>query len=64
MMRRVFCTLLLAIGLLVAGPHPLVNGVDAISLTVSDLDRSVEFYSTVLRFQKADRAHASGWRID
>src|SRR5205085_5189828 len=47
MLRRLFCTLLLAGGLLVAGPHPLVNGVDAIGLMVSDLDRSVEFYSTV-----------------
>ena len=47
MLRRLFCTLLLAGGLLLAGPHPLVNGVDAIGLMVSDLDRSVEFYSTV-----------------
>src|SRR6266516_3614388 len=54
------CTLLLAGGLLVAGPHPLVKGVDAISLTVSDLDRSVEFYSTILQFQKVSETEVDG----
>lgn len=60
MLRRLFCTLLLAGGLLVAGPHRLVNGVDAIGLTVSDLDRSVEFYSTVLQFQKVSETEVDG----
>ena len=60
MLRRLFCTLLLAGGLLVPGPHPLVNGVDAIGLTVSDLDRSVEFYSTVLQFQKVSETEVDG----
>jgi catechol 2,3-dioxygenase-like lactoylglutathione lyase family enzyme len=60
MVRRLFCTLFLARGLLVAGPHPLVNGVDAIGLTVSDLDRSVEFYSTVLQFQKVSETEVDG----
>ena len=60
MLRRLFCTLLLAGGLLFAGPHPLVNGVDAIGLTVSDLDRSVEFYSTVLQFQKVSETEVDG----
>ena len=35
MVRRIFCTLLLAGSLLFAGPHPLVKGVDSIGLTVS-----------------------------
>jgi catechol 2,3-dioxygenase-like lactoylglutathione lyase family enzyme len=60
MQRRLFCTLLLAGGLLTAGPHSLVNGVDAIGLTVSDLDRSVEFYSTVLQFQKVSETEVDG----
>ena len=60
MLRRLFCMLLLAGGLLVAGPHSLVNGVDAIGLTVSDLDRSVEFYSTVLQFQKVSETEVDG----
>ena len=60
MLRRLFCTLLLAGGLLVAGQHPLLKGVDAIGLTVSDLDRSVEFYSTVLQFQKVSETEVDG----
>src|SRR6266508_3125571 len=60
MLRRLFCTLLLSGGLLVAGPHPLVKGVDAIGLTVSDLDRSVAFYSVVLQFQKVSETEVDG----
>jgi catechol 2,3-dioxygenase-like lactoylglutathione lyase family enzyme len=60
MLRRLFCTLLLAGGLLTAGPHALVNGVDAIGMTVSDLDRSVEFYSTILQFQKVSETEVDG----
>jgi catechol 2,3-dioxygenase-like lactoylglutathione lyase family enzyme len=60
MLRRVFCTLFLAGGILFAGPHPLVKGVDSIGLTVSDLDRSVEFYSSVLHFQKVSETEVDG----
>jgi catechol 2,3-dioxygenase-like lactoylglutathione lyase family enzyme len=59
-MRRIFCTLFLAGGLLFAGQHPLVKGVDSIGLTVSDLDRSVEFYSSVLQFQKVSEVEVDG----
>ena len=37
-----------------------MNGVDSIGLTVSDLDRSVEFYSTVLQFQKVSETEVDG----
>src|ERR1043166_3828614 len=60
MARRFFCTLLLAGSLLFAGPLPLVKGVDSIGLTVSDLDRSVAFYSTVLHFQKVSETETDG----
>src|ERR1051326_5134198 len=60
MARRFFCTLLLAGSLLFAGPHRLVKGVDSIGLTVSDLDRSVEFYSIVLNFQKVSETEVDG----
>jgi catechol 2,3-dioxygenase-like lactoylglutathione lyase family enzyme len=60
MLRRAFFVLLVAGGLLAAGPHPLVKGVDSIGLTVSDLDRSVEFYSSVLHFQKVSEAEVDG----
>ena len=59
-MRRTFCTLLLAASGLLAGPHALVKGVDSIGLTVSDLDRSVDFYSSVLHFQKVSEAETDG----
>src|SRR5713101_4739026 len=36
-----------------AQQHPaIVNGVDAIGITVSDMDRAVDFYSKVLTFEK------------
>jgi len=59
-MRRVLFMLLLAGALLSAGEHPLVKGVDSIGLTVSDLDRSVEFYSSVLQFQKISEIEVDG----
>src|SRR5712692_7477985 len=31
---------------------PLVDGVDAIGITVSDMDRAVDFYSKVFTFEK------------
>lgn len=60
MLRGVFCTLFLAGGLLFAGSHGLVKGVDSIGMTVSDLDRSVEFYSSVLHFQKISETEVDG----
>ncbi len=64
MARRFLCTLLLAGSLLFAGPHPLVKGVDSIGLTVSDLDRSVEFYSSVLNFQKVSEIEVDGEKYE
>src|SRR6516225_6529323 len=59
-LRRTLFALLLAGSVLVAGPHTLVKGVDSIGLTVSDLDRSVEFYSSVLHFQKVSETEVDG----
>jgi catechol 2,3-dioxygenase-like lactoylglutathione lyase family enzyme len=39
---------------------PLVTAVDSIGLTVSDLDRSVEFYSRVLSFEKVLETEVDG----
>ena len=41
-------------------PRPLVSAVDAIGMTVSDLDRSVEFYSKVLSFEKVSETEVDG----
>jgi len=48
------CVLLaLAVPLALAQqPTPLAEGVDAVGITVSDMDRAVDFYSRVLSFQK------------
>jgi len=60
MMRRMWLVVLVSGGALFAGTHPLVKGVDSIGLTVSDLDRSVEFYSSVLEFQKVSETEVDG----
>lgn len=39
---------------------PLVDGVDAIGITVSDMDRAVDFYSRVLTFQKLSDIEVAG----
>jgi catechol 2,3-dioxygenase-like lactoylglutathione lyase family enzyme len=38
----------------------LVDGVDAIGITVSDMDRAVDFYSKVLTFEKVSDVEVSG----
>jgi catechol 2,3-dioxygenase-like lactoylglutathione lyase family enzyme len=40
--------------------HALVDGVDAIGITVSDMDRAVDFYSKVLTFEKVSDTEAAG----
>ncbi len=39
---------------------PLVDGVEAIGITVSDMDRAVDFYSTVLTFAKVSDTEVAG----
>src|SRR5439155_641777 len=39
---------------------PLVQGVDAIGITVSDMDRAVDFYSKVLTFEKVYDTEVAG----
>ncbi len=43
-----------------AQDKPLVTAVDAIGMTVSDLDRSLEFYSKVLSFEKVREWEVEG----
>jgi len=53
MLRRTFLIVAAVAVSLVAGDHqPLVTAVDSIAMTVSDLDRSVDFYTRVLSFEK------------
>jgi catechol 2,3-dioxygenase-like lactoylglutathione lyase family enzyme len=60
MLRRTFLILALAAGALCASTPQLVTAVDSIGLTVSDLDRSVEFYSKVLSFEKVSEFEVDG----
>jgi catechol 2,3-dioxygenase-like lactoylglutathione lyase family enzyme len=60
MIRRLAYITLLTVGLAIGGEHPLVTAVDSIGLTVSDLDRSVDFYSSVLQFQKVSETEVDG----
>ena len=39
---------------------PLVEGVDAIGITVSDMDRALDFYSRVLTFEKVSDIEVAG----
>jgi catechol 2,3-dioxygenase-like lactoylglutathione lyase family enzyme len=43
-----------------AQPLPAIKGVDSIAITVSDMDRAIDFYSKVLTFQKTSDAEVSG----
>ena len=53
MLRRTLLSIVLLAGALgAAGAPQLATAVDAIGMTVSDLDRSVEFYTKVLTFEK------------
>jgi catechol 2,3-dioxygenase-like lactoylglutathione lyase family enzyme len=54
-------TLVVALPRLSAQQIPaLVDGVDAIGITVSDMDRSVDFYSKVLTFEKVSDNEVAG----
>ena len=41
-------------------PPALIDGVDAIGITVSDMDRAVDFYSKVLTFEKVSDTEVAG----
>jgi catechol 2,3-dioxygenase-like lactoylglutathione lyase family enzyme len=43
---------------------PVVIGVDSIALTVSDLDRSIDFFTRVLTFEKISEVEVSGEGIE
>jgi catechol 2,3-dioxygenase-like lactoylglutathione lyase family enzyme len=58
-----FCLLIFAFCLLpfaASAQQPLVKAVDAIGITVSDVDRSVEFFSKVLGFEQVSEVEVTG----
>ena len=44
----------------IAGEHATVDAVDSVGITVSDLDRAVDFYSRVLTFRKVSEREVAG----
>jgi catechol 2,3-dioxygenase-like lactoylglutathione lyase family enzyme len=60
MLRRAWLSLLIPAALAASDHRPLVTGVDSIGMTVSDLDRSVEFYVKVLSFEKVSEQEFDG----
>jgi len=65
MMRRtVLAALALLLSLSAGGRAPLIARVDSIGLTVSDLDRSVDFYTRVLRFEKVSEFETEGEAVE
>ena len=54
-----FPLLILSASQLLAQHPALVTGVDAVSITVSDMDRAVDFYSKVLTFEKVSDAEVA-----
>ena len=61
MLRRGFLGLVLsAAAVIAAEPRARVTGVDCIGITVSDLDRAVDFYTKVLTFEKVSEQENSG----
>ncbi|MBS1824636.1 MAG: VOC family protein [Acidobacteria bacterium] len=61
MLRRGFLGLILsAAALFGAEPRARVSGVDSIGITVSDLDRAVDFYTRVLTFEKVSEQEFAG----
>ncbi len=61
MLRRPFlCFIAVAGTLFTAAAEPPVHAVDSIGLTVSDLDRSVAFYMSVLSFEKVSEYEVAG----
>jgi len=61
--RRHLClcsALVLLASLLATAQAQLISGVDSINITVSDMDRAVEFYSGVLNFHQVKDVKTSG----
>jgi catechol 2,3-dioxygenase-like lactoylglutathione lyase family enzyme len=66
-MRRLFLVVLLLLSLSLSAPGatrvPLAQEVASVGMTVSDMDRSVAFFTTVLTFEKASDVTGAGQRV-
>lgn len=64
--QRVLAWISLALGCvaIAIAEAPTITGVEAVGVTVSDLDRSVQFYTEVLHFQKEWEEELSGMDVE
>src|SRR2546421_13006111 len=58
--RTIALGLLLWLASLASAQLPLVDRVEAVSMTVGDIDRAVDFYSKVLTFEKVSDREVAG----
>jgi 4-hydroxyphenylpyruvate dioxygenase-like putative hemolysin len=58
--RRTIALGLLFLASLAGAQQPLLDRVDAVGMTVADLDRAVDFYSKVLTFEKVSDTEVAG----
>jgi catechol 2,3-dioxygenase-like lactoylglutathione lyase family enzyme len=67
-MRRLFCNAvwlcLTIIWSYASGEQPIVTAVGPIGITVSDMDRSVDFYARVLHFSKLSDDELAGENLE
>src|SRR3954453_3219951 len=65
-LTRVLAWICLAVGCIAIAiaEGPTITGVEAVGVTVADLDRSVEFYTQVLHFQKKWEKELSGAEVE
>lgn len=64
MLRRIFVLIGAASVLGATESRPVAAAMDAIGMTVSDLDWSVDFYAKVLSFQKVSEFEAQGTEVE
>src|SRR5947208_17089054 len=62
--RSLISSILLVHAVFASGRAPVASGVDSINFTVSDLDRSVDFYTKVLEFHKVSETEAAGDEVE
>ena len=60
MLRQVLLTFVLAAAMPAANAPQTVTALDSVGITVSDLDRSVDFYTKVLSFEKVSEFEVDG----
>jgi len=60
LLRAALAAIVLALEPAALGAAPVVEAVDCIGLTVSDADRSADFYTRVLEFRRERETEVAG----